>query len=379
MFRSAVVLEQRDASRINGEGTMATVLIVEDEDVLRETLSSFLTRQGHDVIAAASGYEALEIGLDASPDVLVADWMLKNHIHGLHVSAVFRALHPRLHTILITGFPSRDLLEESDRAGVARLLEKPFDLQDLDAAVSSVLGHAQVGGDVGPSIAAIAVDSVGAIQFASDRAQGLFDDAGIAAAPQTLADVLDGDGLGKVEAAEGDWVATRSRGRRPGDWLVRSRRRAGRAGWLVVLCPRDEEQRRSDARMRILLDDRGGTLRRSLSDPGPVVVVERDGVVRRLLVAQIERAGALCYPSDDLKSALRLLAAEPRVASVMLDFALAGSEMESWVAQIRAIRPDVRLIGTGGIGSESDLIGKGVSRVLRKPWRINDLIDALEN
>ncbi len=51
---------------------MATVLIVEDEDVLRETLSSFLTRQGHDVIAAASGYEALEIGLDASPDVLVA-------------------------------------------------------------------------------------------------------------------------------------------------------------------------------------------------------------------------------------------------------------------------------------------------------------------
>ena len=45
---------------------MATVLIVEDEDVLRETLSSFLTRQGHDVIAAASGYEALEIGLDAS-------------------------------------------------------------------------------------------------------------------------------------------------------------------------------------------------------------------------------------------------------------------------------------------------------------------------
>lgn len=362
---------------------MATVLIVEDEDVLRETLSSFLTRQGHDVIAAASGYEALEVGLDASPDVLVADWMLKNHIHGLHVSAVFRALHPRLHTILITGFPSRDLLEESDRAGVARLLEKPFDLQDLEDAVSSVLVDAQEHeleeGEGGSSIAAIAVDAEGAIQFASERAQRLFAEVGIAALPKTLADVLEGDALVKVEAAEGDWVAIASQGRHAGDWLVRSRRRAGRAGWLVVLCPREEEQRRSDARMRILLDDRGGTLRRSLADPGPVVVIERDGVVRRLLVAQIERAGALCYPSDSLRNALRLLEAERRVASVMIDFALAGSEMEGWVAQIRALRPDVRLIGTGGIGSESELIAKGVARVLRKPWRIHDLIDALED
>ena len=39
---------------------------------------------------------------------------------------------------------------------------------------------------------------------------------------------------------------------------------------------------------------------------------ERDGVVRRLLVSQIERVGAICYPSDDLQSALRLLSAAPR-------------------------------------------------------------------
>ena len=140
---------------------------------------------------------------------------------------------------------------------------------------------------------------------------------------------------------------------------MRSRQRAGRAGWIVVLCPREEEQRRSDARIRILLDERGGSLKRTLVDRGPVVVIERDGVVRRLLVAQIERAGALCYPSDDLKSALRLLAAEPRVRSVMVDFALADGEMASWVAQIRAERPDVQLIGTGGVGAESELLAEG--------------------
>ena len=365
---------------------MATVLIVEDEDVLRETLSSFLTRQGHDVIAAASGYEALEVGFDASPDVLVADWMLKNHIHGLHVSAVFRALHPRLNTVLITGFPSRDLLEESDRCGITRLLEKPFDLNDLDAAVSSALAHPNEAPELAPAIAAVSVDSAGAIQFSSERAQQIFAAAHLPSTPSRLSDVFEGESLALVESAESDWVSIRPRGhnslnnapKNAPEWLIRSRRRAGRSGWLVVLCPREEEQRRSDARMRILLDERGGSLKRTLVDRGPVVVIERDGVVRRLLVAQIERAGALCYPSDDLKSALRLLEAEPRVRSVLIDFALAGSEMSSWVAQVRAHRPDVHLIGTGGIGAESELLARGVSRVLRKPWRINDLIDALD-
>lgn len=357
---------------------MATVLIVEDEDVLRETLSSFLTRQGHDVIAAASGYEALEVGLDAAPDVLVADWMLKNHIHGLHVSAVFRALHPRLNTILITGFPSRDLLEESDRHGIARLLEKPFDLADLHEAVASALVQSADATELGPTIAAVALSPSGEIQFASERARQLFAAVGLAESPMRFAEIVEGGTTGQIEAAESDWVSIRSRGPVAAEWWMRARRRAGRTGWLVVLCPREEEQRRSDARMRILLDERGGTLKRTLVDRGPVVVIERDGVVRRLLVAQIERAGALCYPSDDLRSALRLLAAEPRVRSVIIDFVLAGRDMASWVEQLRAVRPDVQLVATGGTGSESELLAEGVTSVLRKPWRINDLIDVLD-
>ncbi len=107
--------------------------------------------------------------------------------------------------------------------------------------------------------------------------------------------------------------------------------------------------------------------------------VRDDGVVRRLLVSQIERVGAICYPSDDLSGAIRLLSAEPRTSTVMIDFALAGSDMQSWVNQVRAVRPDATIIGTGGVGAESDLLAQGVSRVLRKPWRINDLVDAIED
>lgn len=356
------------------EHFMATVLIVEDEDSLRETLSRYLVHEGHEVIAAASGYEALEAGFDVAPDVLIADWMLKNHIHGLHVSEVFRALHPRLNTILITGFPSRDLLEESDRCGVSRLLEKPFDLTDLHDAVEGALARVPTE-ETGPPIAAIAVASDGRIEFASDRANELIAASALPSDAAHLSEWIDADVVATLASAEGEWVDVRTQD--GAEWSLRSRRRPGQVGWLAVFCPRDEDQRRSDPRVRILLDVRSATTQRTLEDHGPVVVVEREGVVRRLLVSQIERVGAICYPSDDLQSALRLLAAEPRTRTVLVDFALAGAEMASWVAQIRAVRPEVAIVGTGGVGAEADLIAQGVSTVLRKPWRIHDLMDAI--
>ena len=360
---------------------MPTVLIVEDEDSLRETLSRYLTHEGYDVIAAASGYEALEVGFDTKPDVLIADWMLKNHIHGLHVSEVFRALHPELNTILITGFPSRDLLEESDRCGISRLLEKPFDLQDLQDAVELALSQSNERRNLDAPIAAIAVGIEGELQFASHRADELMREVQVPESPRVLSDVIKGDALAHLRLAEDDWVEVHPR-TAPGvadqTWLMRSRMRPGRVGWLGVFCPLDEEQRRSDPRMRILLDVRGGTTTRSLKDPGPVVVIERDGVVRRLLVSQLERVGAICYPSDDLSSAIRLLSAETRTKTVLIDFALAGTDMTAWVNQVRAVRPEATIIGTGGVGSEADLVAQGVSKVLRKPWRINDLLDAIE-
>lgn len=357
---------------------MAMVLIVEDEDSLRETLSRYLVHEGHEVIAAASGHEALEAAFDAAPDVLIADWMLKNHIHGLHVSEVFRGLHPQLNTILITGFPSSDLVEESDRRGVARLLEKPFDLEALQRAVDFALTDPTVGEALGPPIAAMAIGTSGGLEFATERARELLAEAGMSPHPERLEQVLSGDAQSLLTQAEQGWVEVMPVSGNGRGWLIRSRRRAGNVGWLAVLCPLEEAQRCNDPRVRILLGVRSGVGSvRSLDDHGPVVVIERDGVVRRLLVSQLERMGAICYPSDDLLSAIRLLSAEPRVRTVLVDFELAGQAMGSWVRQLRAVCPGAAIVGTGGVGSETELLAQGVERVLRKPWRLHDLLSAL--
>ncbi|MCH7868856.1 MAG: response regulator [Myxococcales bacterium] len=113
------------------------VLIVDDEPSYRDYLERFLTREGYDVRTASTGQEALAIGKDFLPQVILADWMLKDHIHGLQVAESLREIKPDLQILLMTGFPSSEIRKEADRAEVFRFLEKPFGLDEVSAAIAA--------------------------------------------------------------------------------------------------------------------------------------------------------------------------------------------------------------------------------------------------
>lgn len=361
---------------------MASVLIVEDEGSLRDTFSRFLTREGHEVISVADGRAAFDHGISASPDILVADWMLKNHIHGLHVSEALKAVNPDLHTILITGFPSKDLLFESDRCGVLQLLEKPFDLDELRQAVQRASQAEKKPSRMTP-LAVIELDMEGKLHFVSSRARELFETTAGGREPSQIQDVLGGETISQLESAAADWITcttlpSTNSSEGPEHWMLRARRLTGDAGYLAVILRQDEQVLTSDTRVRLLLDHRSRS-KAILPAHGPVVVIEPDGAVRRLLVSQIERIGTLCYPTDDLEQAMKLLSAEPRVATVLIDYELAGDEMSQWVTAVREARPGVTVIATGGVGSQEDLLADGVTSVLPKPWRIMDLLDAMSH
>jgi two-component system nitrogen regulation response regulator GlnG len=119
---------------------MARILLVEDEDLIRRSLAHLLRRSGHEVREAGSGYEALDTASTFHPDLLITDWMLKNHSHGLDVARRLAEDNPGLLTIVITGFPSQRLRAEAEGApGVVAFLEKPFRFEELAAAVARAL------------------------------------------------------------------------------------------------------------------------------------------------------------------------------------------------------------------------------------------------
>jgi CheY-like chemotaxis protein len=122
-----------------------TVLVVEDEEALREVTKRIFTRNGYEVITAANGAEALRIaaGHPGEIHLLVTDVVMPQML-GKEVAEKMRVIKPEIEVIFMSGY-ARPVLASQGRLdpGVA-LVEKPFSEADLLATAGKVLnGHFQ--------------------------------------------------------------------------------------------------------------------------------------------------------------------------------------------------------------------------------------------
>jgi CheY-like chemotaxis protein len=117
-----------------------TILIVEDDAVLREFLCTALADE-FDVAAAGSGEEAVELARRLRPDVVLLDVMLPG-LSGLDVVRQIRADQELRHTpvLVMTAFSDIDP-SEAEAAGADRFLSKPFDLLELIETVKELIGQ----------------------------------------------------------------------------------------------------------------------------------------------------------------------------------------------------------------------------------------------
>jgi DNA-binding response OmpR family regulator len=118
------------------------VLLVEDDDELRRLIARVLRRDGHHVVECDDGDAALDwLGdgvLDGDyerlPALVVSDVRLP-YFDGLELLEALQGARPKVPAILITGFPHEDLYRRAYALGARSVLAKPFDLEDLRAAV----------------------------------------------------------------------------------------------------------------------------------------------------------------------------------------------------------------------------------------------------
>lgn len=116
---------------------MATILVVDDEPNIREVVGLYLRRDGHAVVAAADGDEALRLYQLHRPDLVVLDLMLPK-LSGLEVCRRIQA-ERRVPLIMLTAKG-----EEEDRiiglgVGADDYVTKPFSPRELAARVAAVL------------------------------------------------------------------------------------------------------------------------------------------------------------------------------------------------------------------------------------------------
>jgi DNA-binding NtrC family response regulator len=114
------------------------VLLVEDEDFLREMVMEILLDAGFNVVEASDGNAGIEaLRSDCRIDILLSDIKLPD-IDGYQVAEAGNALRPELKVILMTGYAPSPL-PKSLQPIVYRVLQKPFSLDTLPATVTAAL------------------------------------------------------------------------------------------------------------------------------------------------------------------------------------------------------------------------------------------------
>jgi cobalt-zinc-cadmium efflux system membrane fusion protein len=120
----------------------STVLLVDDDEVLRQVLRRVLTRQGYRVVEAGHVAGALEAAREYRPDVALLDLCLPDG-DGTELARQLHAESRRLPLVLMTAYPLR-LRDHPELAqGFTRVLTKPLNLDELRQAIDSALAGAQ--------------------------------------------------------------------------------------------------------------------------------------------------------------------------------------------------------------------------------------------
>jgi len=115
------------------------ILIVDDEEVLRDVLDAVLRREGFEIVPAASGEEALSVlDGDENIDLVILDIMLPG-ISGIDTLRAIRIANPNLPVIVITAFSSIDGAIEAMKHGAFHYIPKPFKNEEVVLTVNKAL------------------------------------------------------------------------------------------------------------------------------------------------------------------------------------------------------------------------------------------------
>jgi two-component system, cell cycle sensor histidine kinase and response regulator CckA len=115
------------------------VLLVEDEDAVRAFASRALANRGYEVLAAASGVEALElIEREGKVDLVISDVVMPE-MDGPTLLRELRSREPGLKVIFISGYAEEAFARNLPPSEHFSFLPKPFSLKQLVAAVSETL------------------------------------------------------------------------------------------------------------------------------------------------------------------------------------------------------------------------------------------------
>ncbi|SHI38244.1 response regulator receiver and ANTAR domain protein [Tessaracoccus bendigoensis DSM 12906] len=119
-----------------------TVLVAEDEALIRLDLVELLTEEGYDVVGEASdGEEAVKLARELVPDLVILDVKMPK-MDGISAAEII-AEERIAPIVMLTAFSQRDLVERARDAGAMAYVVKPFGASDVVPAIEIAMGRFQ--------------------------------------------------------------------------------------------------------------------------------------------------------------------------------------------------------------------------------------------
>jgi CheY-like chemotaxis protein len=122
----------------DGRTAMASILVAEDDQAVRDFVSRALAYYGHSVTSVPDGSAALAALSERRFDLMLTDIVMPG-LDGVALAAQATKQDPAMPVLMMTGFASEGQRAQSTAGPVERVISKPFSLKEICAAVEDAL------------------------------------------------------------------------------------------------------------------------------------------------------------------------------------------------------------------------------------------------
>lgn len=116
------------------------ILIVDDQFGIRILLNEVFQKEGYQTFQAANGIQALDILKKHNPDLVLLDMKIPG-MDGVEILKRMKVIDPEILVIIMTAYGELDMIQEAKNLGALTHFAKPFDIDDIRAAVRKHLSQ----------------------------------------------------------------------------------------------------------------------------------------------------------------------------------------------------------------------------------------------
>ncbi len=120
---------------------MVRLALIEDDEGVREYFKSVVSRMGYTLLTAVDGPSGVALVKDEEVDVILTDLNMPGEPNGMALVRKIRELRPDTPVIVISGYPTRERLDECKKLGIEDFLTKPFEMTFFSSVVTRLLSE----------------------------------------------------------------------------------------------------------------------------------------------------------------------------------------------------------------------------------------------